>query len=90
MEKLKGSTNEQSVESKLAGEAVFKVAEKIKRVAEATNEQMKLSGRIMESMETGKNVAEENAAHAFGLDKTVRELNKLADMLRSNVGSFKT
>ncbi len=90
MEKVKSSTNEQSVESKLAGEAVFKVAEKIKRVAEATKEQMKLSGRIIASMETGKNVAEDNAAHAFGLDKTVRELNKLADMLRSNVGSFKT
>ena len=90
MERVKSSTDDQSVEGTMVSDAVFKVAEKIKRVAEATNEQMMLSAQIIAAMETGKKVAEDNATHAFGLDKTVREMNKLADTLRDNVGSFKT
>ena len=90
MKKVKKSTDEQSVESKLVSEAVFKVAEKITRVAKATNSQMVLSSRIIAAMETSKNVTEDNADLAYGLDKAVREMNKLAKTLRDNVGSFKT
>ncbi|MEE8575408.1 MAG: HAMP domain-containing methyl-accepting chemotaxis protein [Thermodesulfobacteriota bacterium] len=90
MEKVKASTGVQSVESKQVSEAIFRVAEKIVRVAETTSEQMMLSERMVSAMVTVKKVAEDNATLAFGLDKTVREMNKLSDSLRSNVGNFKT
>jgi methyl-accepting chemotaxis protein len=90
MEKVKASAEEQSLESRHVSEAVFRVAEKIVRVAETTSGQMALSGRIVAAMETVKKAAEDNATLAFGLDRTVREMNRLAEALRSNVGSFKT
>ncbi|MFQ5735922.1 MAG: methyl-accepting chemotaxis protein [Thermodesulfobacteriota bacterium] len=89
MEKVKLSTNEQSRESKQVSEAIFNVVEKIERVAGATSEQMKFSRRIVTAVETVKQAAEDNAALASRLEKTVKEMNKQADSLRNNVGSFK-
>ncbi|MBI5643025.1 MAG: HAMP domain-containing protein [Deltaproteobacteria bacterium] len=90
MEKVKLSTIEQSREGKHVSEAIFKVADKIKRVAGATQEQMKFSKRIVVAVETVTKAAEDNAALATRLEKTVKEMNKQAETLRSTVGSFKT
>ncbi len=90
LKKLKESTAHLSGESRLVSDATTKVADKITRVAEATSSQKMLSARIVVSMETVKKVAEDNATLAFGLDKTVKEMNKLAEALRSSVGNFKT
>ncbi len=89
MEKVKLSTIEQSRESKHVSEAIFKVVGKIQRVAGATSEQMKFSKRIVSAVETVKKAAEDNAALAARLEKTVKEMNKQADTLRNTVGSFK-
>ncbi len=89
MEKVKLSTNEQSRESKHVSEAIFNVVEKIKRVAGATSEQMVFSKRIVSAVETVKKAAEDNAALASRLERTVKEMNKQAETLRDNVGSFK-
>ncbi|OGQ01544.1 MAG: hypothetical protein A2W38_04335 [Deltaproteobacteria bacterium RBG_19FT_COMBO_58_16] len=89
MGKVKLSTNEQSRESKQVSEAIFNVVEKIKRVAGATSEQMKFSKRIITAVETVRKAAEENAALASRLEKTVEEMNKQAEKLKSDVGSFK-
>lgn len=89
MEKVKLSTIEQSRESKHVSEAIFKVVGKIQRVAGATSEQMKFSRRIVSAVETVKKAAEDNAALAVRLEKTVKEMNKQADTLRNTVGSFK-
>ena len=90
LKKLKECTADLSGESRLVSDATIKVANKIMRVAEATSSQKMLSARIVVSMETVKKVAEDNATLAFGLDKTVKEMNKLAESLRSSVGNFKT
>jgi methyl-accepting chemotaxis protein len=90
MKRLKECTAELSAESRFVSDATVKVAEKIMRVAETTSSQKMLSARIVASMETVKKVAEDNSTLAFGLDKTVKEMNKLAESLRNNVGNFKT
>ncbi|MEE9543586.1 MAG: methyl-accepting chemotaxis protein [Thermodesulfobacteriota bacterium] len=90
LKKLKESTAGLSGESRLVSDSTTKVADKIMRVAEATSSQKMLSARIVVSMETVKKVAEDNATLAFGLDKTVKEMNKLAESLRNSVGNFKT
>ena len=90
MKRLKECTAELSAESRLVSDSTTKVAEKIMRVAETTSSQKMLSARIVASMETVKKVAEDNSTLAFGLDKTVKEMNKLAESLRNNVGNFKT
>jgi methyl-accepting chemotaxis protein len=90
MERVKLSTNEQARESKHVSEAIFHVAEQIDTVAEATTEQMMLSKRIVTSIETVKQAAQDNAALAARLERTVKEMNKQADKLRNTVGSFKT
>ncbi|MBE9531752.1 MAG: methyl-accepting chemotaxis protein, partial [Proteobacteria bacterium] len=90
MKRLKECTAELSAESRFVSDATTKVAKKIMRVAETTSSQKMLSARIVASMETVKKVAEDNSTLAFGLDKTVKEMNKLAESLRNNVGNFKT
>lgn len=90
MEKVKLSTIEQARETKRVSEAIFKVAEKIKRVADATSEQMVFSKRIITSVETVRSAGEDNAALAARLEKTVKEMNRQAETLRSTVGNFKT
>jgi methyl-accepting chemotaxis protein len=90
MKKLKECTADLSSESRLVSDATIKVADKIMRVAEATSSQKMLSARIVVSMETVKKVAEDNSTLAFGLDKTVKAMNKLAESLRNSVGNFKT
>ena len=90
MERVKLSTMEQTKGSKHVTEAIVKVAEKIRRVADATNEQMMLSKRIVVAMETVRKAAEDNAALAHRLDRTVAEMNRQADALKNTVGNFKT
>lgn len=90
MEKAKLSTIEQARETKHVSEAIYKVAEKIKTVADATSEQMVFSKRIISAIETVKAAAEDNAAMAASLEKTVKEMNKQADALRNTVGNFRT
>jgi len=89
MEKVKLSTIEQSRETKHVSEEIFAVVEKIKRVADATSRQEMLSRRIVAAVDTVKSAAEDNAALAARLEKTVREMNRQSDSLRSTVGSFK-
>ncbi len=90
MEKAKLSTIEQARESKRVSESIFKVAGKIKIVADATSEQMIFSKRIIAAIDTVKAAAEDNAALAVRLEKTVKEMNKQADALRNTVENFKT
>jgi methyl-accepting chemotaxis protein len=90
MEKAKLSTTEQARETKHVSEAIYKVAGKIKTVADATSEQMVFSRRIISAIETVKAAAEDNAAMAASLERTVKEMNKQADALRNTVGNFRT
>ncbi len=89
MERVKHSTIEQSREGRHVSESIFKVADRIKKVASATSAQMEFSRRIVTAVETVKLAAEDNAALASRLDKTVKEMNRQAEALRNTVGSFK-
>jgi len=89
MGKAKLSTSEQAREAKHVSEAIYKVAGKIKTVADATSEQMVFSRRIIAAIETVKAAAEDNAAMAASLERTVKEMNKQADALRNTVGNFR-
>ncbi len=90
MERVRQTTVEQSRESKHVSDAIFDVAGKIKRVADATSEQLMFSKRIVEAVETVKNAAQDNAALAARLEKTVTEINRQSERLKNTVGSFKT
>ena len=90
MEEVKVSTNEQARESKHVSEAIFNVAEQIDTVAGATTAQQRLSKRIVAAIGTVKQAAEDNAALAARLEKTVQVMNKQAGKLRHTVESFKT
>ena len=89
MERVKLSTIEQARETRRVAEAIFRVLEKISKVADATGEQMVFSKRIVSAVDTVKNAAEDNAALAARLEKTVEEMNRQADSLRSTVANFK-
>src|SRR3972149_8029769 len=89
MERVKLSTIEQARETRRVAEAIFRVLEKISRVADATGEQMVFSKRIVSAVDTVKDAAEDNAALAARLEKTVEEMNRQADSLRSTVANFK-
>jgi len=89
MERVKLTTIEQARETRRVAEAIFRVLEKISRVADATGEQMVFSRRIVSAVDTVKNAAEDNAALAARLEKTVEEMNRQADSLRSTVANFK-
>ncbi|MBI2400380.1 MAG: HAMP domain-containing protein, partial [Deltaproteobacteria bacterium] len=89
MERVKLSTIEQARETRRVAEAIFRVLEKISRVADATGEQMVFSKRIVSAVDTVKNAAGDNAALAARLEKTVEEMNRQADSLRSTVANFK-
>jgi methyl-accepting chemotaxis protein len=90
MEEVNLSTNEQARESKHVSEAIFNVAKQIDTVAEATTAQKMLSKRIVSAIGTVKRAAEDNAALAARLEKTVQVMNKQAGKLRHTVESFKT
>ncbi|OGQ62768.1 MAG: hypothetical protein A3I81_11610 [Deltaproteobacteria bacterium RIFCSPLOWO2_02_FULL_55_12] len=89
MERVKSSTMEQGRETRRVAEAIFKVIEKISRVADATSEQMVFSKRIVNAVNTVKKAAEDNAALAARLERTVGEMNRQADALKSTVANFK-
>ncbi len=89
MEKVKSSTMEQARETRRVAEAIFRVLEKISKVADATSEQMVFSKRIVNAVETIKKSAEDNAALAARLERTVEEMNREADALKSTVANFK-
>ena len=89
MERVKLSTIEQARETRRVAEAIFRVLEKISRVADSTGEQMVFSKRIVSAVDTVRNAAEDNAALAARLEKTVEEMNRQADSLRSTVANFK-
>lgn len=89
MERVKLSTIEQARETRRVAEAIFRVLEKITRVADATGEQMVFSKRIVSAVDTVRDAAEDNAALAARLEKTVEEMNRQADSLRSTVANFK-
>ncbi|HEY4705921.1 MAG TPA: methyl-accepting chemotaxis protein [Thermodesulfobacteriota bacterium] len=89
MERVKGSTVEQARETRRVAEAIFKVLEKISRVADATSEQMVFSKRIVNAVDTVKEAAEDNAALAARLERTVEEMNRQAEALKSTVANFK-
>lgn len=90
MEKVKLTTGEQSREGRHLTEAILVVAEKISTVAEATGDQMMLSKRIVSAIETVRKAAQDNAGLALKLERTVKEMNKQSDSLRSTVENFKT
>jgi methyl-accepting chemotaxis protein len=90
MDEVKLSTNEQARESKHVSEAIFNVAEQIDTVAEATTAQKMLSKRMVATIGTVKQAAQDNAALAARLEKTVQLMNKQAGRLRNTVESFKT
>ena len=90
MEKVRLSTIEQTRETKKVFEAILKVAGKITTVAGATTDQMMLSRRMVEAVGTVRKAAVDNAELAAKLEKTVKEMNKQADKLRSTVENFKT
>jgi len=89
MERVKNSTVEQARETRRVAEAIFKVLEKISRVADATSEQMVFSKRIVNAVDTVKDAAEDNAALAARLERTVEEMNRQAEALKSTVANFK-
>lgn len=89
MERVKLSTIEQARETRRVAEAIFRVLEKISTVADATGEQMVFSKRIVSAVDTVRNAAGDNAALAARLEKTVEEMNRQADSLRSTVANFK-
>lgn len=90
MEKARLSTLEQTRETRHVSDAIAHAAGKASRVAEATYEQLMLSEKILAAIETVRQAALDNSGLASRLEKTVMELNRQAEALRSTVANFKT
>lgn len=86
---VKVSTFQQAKESKYTSEAVSDVAQKIKSVVRAIEEQKLAAARIVNAMEMVKKTGEDSVVLSADLDINVEKLNRQASSLKDEMGKFK-
>ncbi|MEK7828574.1 MAG: methyl-accepting chemotaxis protein, partial [Deltaproteobacteria bacterium] len=86
---VKTSTQQQAKESKYTSEIVSDVAQKIKAIVKAIDEQRVAASRIAKTVELVKRVGEDNVNLAAELDKTVEKLNEQAAHMKEGMDKFK-
>lgn len=86
---VKTSTQQRAKESKYTSEIVSDVAQKIKAIVKAIDEQRIAASRIAKTVELVKRVGEDNVNLAAELDKTVEKLNEQAAHMKEGMDKFK-
>lgn len=82
------STQQQARESKYTSDIVADVAQKVKAIAKAIEEQRVAASRIAKAMELAKQIGEDNINLAAELDKTVEQLNKQSTHVKEGMDKF--
>lgn len=86
---VKTSTLQQAKETKYTSDAVSDVAEKIKSVAGALEEQKLAISRIVSGIETVQKIGEGNAVLSADLDINMDKLKKQASSMKEEMSKFK-
>jgi phosphate/phosphite/phosphonate ABC transporter binding protein len=87
---VRAATSEQSKASKQIAQTVEIVTEKIQDIAQAIQEQKIGSDQIVNSIEGAKDLPRKNADIAFQISRRIDALTKATDLLKAEVGKFKT
>lgn len=86
---VKNTTEQQAESSRQISQAIDVISEKSQQIASAINEQKAGSSQIWRSVEKIRDLPAQNRELSFGINRTVRDLLRDADLMNTEIERFK-